>query len=320
MPGDLWGRGEDYLWYSTGNAASQTDLANGDLGDGTLQLRYIRGAFGPKPFLLGKYEQTRMRATVAEGIANGGAGMGFYARFKEPVGREALVAYFRFAREHRDFFHGALPTAELLLLYPRSAVHAGDLAPLDRFRAVGRRLVREGVAFDILPDDMCSAETLRDRTALVWCDETAVSPAVKQALVDFKGSILPASTGGIPEWKQKDLPRVTFRRGSPTVVISTMDKPAEKRRFIHLVNYNREEPPAGSPRTGRGPQDEKPLRAENVRVEMPLPKGVRVKAVRLYSPDAGVTIGPLPCEQSADAARFTVPLMLVYSVAEIQFE
>ncbi|KAF0180455.1 MAG: hypothetical protein FD161_885 [Limisphaerales bacterium] len=66
LPGDVWGRDESYLWYSTGNAASQTDLANGDLGDGTLQLRYIRGAFGPKPFLLGKYEQTRTRATIAE--------------------------------------------------------------------------------------------------------------------------------------------------------------------------------------------------------------------------------------------------------------
>ncbi|MFM8469521.1 MAG: hypothetical protein ACKODH_06065, partial [Limisphaerales bacterium] len=89
LPGDIWGRGENYLWYSTGNAASQTDLANGDLGDGTLQLRYVRGAFGPKPFVLGKYEQTRTRATIAEGIANGGAGLGFYATFKNPAGREA---------------------------------------------------------------------------------------------------------------------------------------------------------------------------------------------------------------------------------------
>ena len=64
LPGDVWGRDESYLWYSTGNAASQTDLADGDLGDGTLQLRYIRGAFGPKPFVLGKYEQTRTRATM----------------------------------------------------------------------------------------------------------------------------------------------------------------------------------------------------------------------------------------------------------------
>ncbi len=324
MPGELWGRGEDYLWYSTGNAACQTDLANGDLGDGTLQLRYIRGAFGAKPFLLGKYEQTRVRATIAEGIANGGAGMGFYARFKEPAGREALATYFRFAREHRDFYHGAQPSAELLLLYPRSAVHAGDLASLDRFRTLGRRLVREGFAFDVLPDDMVSAEALRDRTALAWCDETNVSPAAKKTLGNFKGSYLSVFDAGLPDdakdWKQKELARVTRREGGPTVVISTLDKPAEKRRFIHLVNYNREEPPAGAPRTGRGPQDEKPLRVENLRVELPLPDGVRVKAVRLHSPDADVSTGPIPCEQTAGTARFSVPLMLVYSVAEIQFD
>ena len=152
LPGDVWGRDESYLWYSTGNAASQTDLANGDLGDGTLQLRYIRGAFGPRPFVLGKYEQTRTRATIAEGIANGGAGLGFYASFKNPAGREAMTTYFRFAAKHRDLYVGAQPAAELLLLYPRSAVQRGDVEPVARFKAIGKQLAREGYTFDIVPD------------------------------------------------------------------------------------------------------------------------------------------------------------------------
>src|SRR5581483_11558637 len=42
LPGELWGRGEDYLWYSTGGAACFTDLAEGVLGEATLQARYIR--------------------------------------------------------------------------------------------------------------------------------------------------------------------------------------------------------------------------------------------------------------------------------------
>src|SRR5437879_7376990 len=61
LPGELWGRDEDYLWYSTGSAAFYTDLASGFLGEATLQARYIRGASGNKPFTLGKYESTRIR-------------------------------------------------------------------------------------------------------------------------------------------------------------------------------------------------------------------------------------------------------------------
>jgi hypothetical protein len=55
LPAELWGKDEDYLWYSTGSAAYYTDLANRFLGEGTLQARYIRGAFDNKPFTLGKY-------------------------------------------------------------------------------------------------------------------------------------------------------------------------------------------------------------------------------------------------------------------------
>ena len=43
-------------------------------GEGTLQARYIRGAFDDKPFTLGKYEATRSRVAIAELAANGGAG------------------------------------------------------------------------------------------------------------------------------------------------------------------------------------------------------------------------------------------------------
>ena len=77
LPGELWGRDEDYLWYSTGDTANFTDLVSGALGEATLQARYVRGAFDDKPFTLGKYESTRIRVSIAELAANGGAPMGF---------------------------------------------------------------------------------------------------------------------------------------------------------------------------------------------------------------------------------------------------
>lgn len=322
LPADLWGRGENYLWYSTGNAASQTDLANGDLGDGTLQLRFIRGAFGPKPFLLGKYEQTRTRATIAEGIANGGTGLGFYANFKNPAGREAMTTYFRFAREHRDFYLGAQPAAELLLLYPRAAVHRGDLEPVARFKAIGKQLARAGYVFDILPDDLVTAAQLARRVAVVSCDPASGSRRREEAdlFTATKVRLLTSAAAEegdlVAKWR-KELASVTRREGANTVVASVLSQP--KRRLVHLVNYNREEPP--KPRTmGSGPHEEKPLAVEKLTVRLALQPGERVKSIRLFSPDAEVSTGAAAVTQRAGEATFTVPRMLIYTVAVAELE
>lgn len=314
LPGDLWGRDESYLWYSTGNAASQTDLANGDLGDGTLQLRYIRGAFGPKPFVLGKYEQTRTRATIAEGIANGGAGLGFYANFKNPAGREAMTTYFGFAAKHRDLYLGAQPAAELLLLYPRSAVQRGDVEPVARFKAIGKQLAREGYVFDIVPDDIVTAAQASSRRAVVDCDpgrRTAMHTAAQPLTVT--GS---PTDDQVSRWHQQ-LTAVTRREGAPTVVASVLSQP--KRRLVHLVNYNREEPPPNA-KMGRGPHEEKPLAVESTTVRLALAPGERVKSLRLLSPDAEVSTGPVGWVQRAGEAAFTVPRLLIYTVAVAELE
>src|SRR5262249_18083327 len=127
LPGESWGRDEDYLWYSTGGAACFTDLKEGVLGEGTLQARYIRGSFDDKPFTLAKYESTRTRVTIAELAANGGAPMGFYANFQDKMAREELVRYYRFLGKYDALYRGNRSHAEVLLLYPRLRVHEGDV-------------------------------------------------------------------------------------------------------------------------------------------------------------------------------------------------
>ena len=84
LPAEMWGKGEDYLWYSMGASGVHTDIENDVLADGTLQARYIRGAFDDKPYTLGKYESVRTRVAIAELAANGGSPMGFYAKFTNP--------------------------------------------------------------------------------------------------------------------------------------------------------------------------------------------------------------------------------------------
>ena len=114
--------------------------------------------------------------------------------------------------------------------------------------------------------------------------------------------------------------RVTRRTGSWKVAVSVLAAPTGNRKFVHLVNYDREEPAKGAPTAGRGPQDEKPIRSENLILELPLAPNQRVKSVRLRSPDSDVTTGPLPFTSTGTTARFTVPRMLVYTVVEVEFE
>ena len=87
-------------------SANCTDLAAGVLGEGTLQARYIRGAFDDKPFTLGKYESVRIRVAIAELAANGGAPMGFYTAFKDPEARREIVRYYGFLRRHETLYRG----------------------------------------------------------------------------------------------------------------------------------------------------------------------------------------------------------------------
>src|SRR5204862_6156945 len=161
LPGELWGRDEDYLWYSTGDLASHTDLAAGVFGEGTLQARYIRGAFDDKPFTLGKYEGVRIRAAIAELAANGGAPMGFYTAFEDPEARREIVRYYGFLRRYDTLYRANRPHAEVLLIFPRSRVHEGDVAAVARFKELGKRLLDAHVLFDVLPDDLVTASARR---------------------------------------------------------------------------------------------------------------------------------------------------------------
>src|SRR4029077_622631 len=153
LPADAWGRDETYLWYSTGAAANFTDLKNHVLGEATLQARYIRGAFDDRPFTLGKYEATRIRAAIAELAANGGAPMGFYTQFTDPAARAEIVRYYQFLRRHDAIYRANRPHSEVALLFPRSRVHRGDAAAVADFREIGKELLDAHVLFDVWPDD-----------------------------------------------------------------------------------------------------------------------------------------------------------------------
>jgi hypothetical protein len=287
LPGDMWGRDEDYLWYSTGGAAYYTDLAEGMLGEATLQARYIRGAFEDKPYTLGKYESTRTRVTIAELAANGGAPLGFYARHKDPEARQEIARYFRFMEQNEALYRANRSHAEVLLLYPRSKVHEGDVAAVDLFRKLGKQLLDQHVLFDILPDDRL----------------TASRRARYQNVFDVRKPM--EMTVGLSQFKAPMTVRVSASRAATGNEID-----------LHFVNYNREEPKMKKS-TGGGIKDEKPIAAEGVQADFVLPKGTKVSKVSVLSPEFA-DVAAVDFKVKDGRVQFTVPKFLVYAVARLE--
>jgi len=299
LPAEAWGRDESYLWYSTGAAANFTDLKARVLGDATLQARYIRGAFDDRPFTLGKYEGTRIRAAIAELAANGGAPMGFYTRFTDPIARAEIVRYYRFLGRHDPLYRGNLPHAEVALLFPRRQVHRGEAGAVDSFRKLGRALLDAHVLFDVLPDDPDPAGRASRYARVVT---VADSPA--------------AAVAGLPD-------RLS-RFEAPYSVRVSASRPAGNAGEIdvHFVNYNRTELPPGpdgKPNPGAGIADERPLAASGVAADVVLPAGATLRSVRFLAPESADE-RTLEAKVVDGRVRFTLPEFLVYGVARIEFQ
>ncbi|MGI8977698.1 MAG: hypothetical protein ACR2FY_00585 [Pirellulaceae bacterium] len=282
LPAELWGKDEDYLWYSTGGAACYTDLAKGDLGEGTLQARYIRGMFQDKPFTLGKYESTRIRVAISELAANGGAPMGFYTRFKDPFARQEIARYYQFLKRYDEIYRGNSSHSERTLLYPRTAVFRGDLGPVEAFRAEGKKLLNEHVLFDVVSDE-------RGREGF--------SP-------------------------RKPFPTPSKFAAPTTVRVSASRPAKGNELDFHFVNYNREEPPkdaAGNPSPGSGIAEEKPIAVKSIAADVIVPKGEEIASVEFITPerpDAQVLVFDL----KPNHLKFDVPEFLVYGVVRVKFK
>jgi hypothetical protein len=291
LPDELWGRDEDYLWYSTGDAANTSDLARGVLGEATLQARYIRGAFDNKPFTLGKYENTRIRVAIAELAANGGAPMGFYTDFNDPEARKELVRYYQFLRRHEALYKGNRPQGEVLLLFPRSRVHEGNVAAVEKFKTVGKALLDRPVLFDVLPDDRAT-----------------------QATRSFYPLVLdPSQSTNVMEKVSSKLSRFT----SPATVRISATRPRRGNELtLHFVNYDRKEP-ADRKQRGKVIADEKPKGAPAFQADLALPNGFNARRLEFLTPEAG-DARQIEFRQEGRRIRFTVPGFLVYGVVRVQ--
>ena len=296
LPTESWGKDEDYTWYSLGASGYYTDLENKYLGEGTLQARYIRGSFDDKPFTLGKYENTRTRVAIAELAANGGAPMGFYARYTNPDCRREMVRYYQFIKKHDDYFRATRPHSEVLLIYPRSSVHKGNVEPVEQFKTIGRQLLDAHVLFDVIPDELATSD-VRKR---------------------YMHSIVPSDDFDI----KRITPHKLSRFEAPYTIRVSANRPVNSKSFdLHFVNYNRIEPPKpknGRPNGGRGAQDEKPIETNSFKANVLLPK-VNASKLTFITPETEGA-AELPFEINDERLLFEVPKFLVYGIVRIHID
>ncbi|MBT4864005.1 MAG: hypothetical protein HON53_02645 [Planctomycetaceae bacterium] len=294
LPAQLWGKDEDYLWYSAGGSAFYTDLSKHFLGDVTLQARYIRGAFDDKPFTVGKYENTRIRSAISELAANGGAPMGFYTRFSDPAARQEIVRYYQFLKKFDSVFRGNRSHAEAALVFPRSRVHAGDVESVEVFRKLGKELLESHILFDVVPDDLATDERLAGYKFAIKAEADEEIAFINDANVS--------------------------RFEAPfTVRVSASRPPQGDELTLHFVNYNRTEPPPqknGRPNAGGGIKDEKPIAAKGIRADIVLPKEFRPGAVQFVTPENPQPVA-LKATLKEGRLSFALPEFLVYGVVRI---
>jgi hypothetical protein len=279
LPPDLWAKGEDYLWYCVGK------------NEPTLQMRYMRGAGGDRPFSVCHYENVKIRASMAELAANGGAPMTRYANFNDPESRQELLRFFRFMKQHNEVYNASVMAGEAVLLYPRSQLHLGRFTDaITAFHAVGNRLLDDHVLFDVLPDDMATPERLA-RYRRVF------------------------TISSMPEMGAENYANLSRFDAPPTVRVSASNPPNGGVWDIHFVNYNRQEPDAKARKTGLI-ADEKPIAVSGVKADLAVPPGFSVTKVDWITPESPAPSSPV-IEKASNRVRFSAPEFLVYAVARV---
>src|SRR5262249_10083776 len=147
-----------------------------------------------------------------------------------------------------------------VLLYPRSRVHAGDVAAVETFKKLGQRLLDGHVLFDVRPDDKVAATDLASYKHVV-------------------------KLGGAEDFLNKSGNELSRFDGPRTVRVS-MQRPKDGEELdLHLVNYNRQEP-AERRSAGRGIVDEKPIAVDGFTADLVLPRGFQPTKLWFLTPES----------------------------------
>ena len=333
MPKEMWGCDEDLLWYSTG--AGTGTVADGDAGVRMLNLKFIWELSGHKLPVLGRYEGTRTRASIAEGLACQGPGMGLYCNWKDPDGSKAFIDYFHFAEEFQSYYHPVESYAEVALVFPRQVILKGNDQPGEHFREIGQFLMDAHILFDVLSDQNISVERLDQYRGIVLTDTNALSERQAELLAEYATQknpvIVPLGSEDAPNLTahEKVFPVALGDRAKLVSVlhdeisggVSTFDTMwtvrinaylQTERIVIHFVNYNRIES------KDSGPANESPIAISDVGVNLRLKdSNKKIAKVTFLSPEIPYR-EDLTWNQDSDRLHFQIRSMLVYGVVVIE--
>ena len=338
LPIDRWGKGENYVWYSS--PVYTGDPNKGFLGDSALDGRVLRAMSGETAFEILKYDYHRWRLVTGESLALGGicfnAWKGGWSGGWDPETVKQKVAYYNFIRANQAYLNprGRESYAQVGMLYPRQALFAGDAKFFGAFRDVGRALLQGHVLFDAIIDQKMTPAELARRQAIIVVEPKYLTAEQQKMLQDFAkagGKLIVCYPNAVVEMKPasewtvlmgdfsdraalaKDItnavmkPLSTF--STPREVEIYADRQAkDKRVLVHYVNFARD---------GKVTDKEAPIAAAPVNSALVLPAGFKVKSVTFRTPEA-TAAQKVPFKQTGQTVQFTAPGFLVYGLIVIQ--
>ena len=345
LPPELWAKDEDLAWYCNWGTTQNTILEKQYAGDAVLYGKYVHAMARGKTVVINKYDFYRPRNMMAEAAAMGCATNAIATPYQTAEDREVMLRYFRFLKKHAELYRPAESFAEVALVFPRRAIHAGDASPLEYAEAAGRAMIRGHVLFDLLPDDL-PISLDRYRVVMLsgadYLEKSEVEALARYAKAGGKlivlpvrredrerpGAASPASrfmrhavkldatvieNGRLePAAIMKELPELSKFMAPWTVEVHAYRQPTAKRIVLHLVNYNHREKATGKSVVER----ESPIAAEPVAVRLHLPKGFRVRKVEFLSPDEA-KMQSVEFRQDGAVLECKTPGFLVYGVCAI---
>jgi len=159
LPTALWAKDEDYIWYSQGGHKGRSNIAKGYLADMGLPARFTHAAGHGRPFVINKYDSRRLRLSIAEAAAHGGASLAFHLPEigEGNISREEyygpLTRYHRFLADRDPLYHPATPYSQFALVYPRRAELESEPESIDPLKRLGRVLEDDHWLFDLITDE-----------------------------------------------------------------------------------------------------------------------------------------------------------------------
>ena len=293
LPAELWGRDEDYLWYSTGGAAYFTDLARAS--SARARCRPATSA-ARSTTSRSRSASTKRRASASPSpswrptAARRWASTRSFTDPRGPHGDRPLLPASSSSTTRSTAATARTPRS--LLLFPRTQVHEGDVAAVEAFRSSAKQLLD-------------AARPVR-------------RPARRPGHARAAGR-LPHGAGRLAGEKPAICRPSLSRFEAPTTVRVSASRPADGRRDDAPLRQLQPRGAEGNAERRPGIEDEKPLAVAGIKADLRLPPGTRASAVlAIVTREPGARGAP---DRAADGrVRFAMPEFLVYGVARVKLE